>query len=79
MNRKIAVLFYTLLATHLAAADPVAPPPQAAAAGFLELGFDEDLEVRRISDTAPLATNGTQACGGNQLRRRALFASRMAF
>jgi beta-glucanase (GH16 family) len=42
MNRKIAVLFSTLLATHLAAADPVAPPPQAAAAGFRELGFDEE-------------------------------------
>jgi beta-glucanase (GH16 family) len=42
MNRKIAVFFSTLLATHLAAADPVAPPPQAAAAGFRELGFDEE-------------------------------------
>jgi beta-glucanase (GH16 family) len=44
MNTKIAVLFSTLLATHLVAADPVAPPPQAAAAGFRELGFDEELQ-----------------------------------
>jgi beta-glucanase (GH16 family) len=45
MNKTIAVLFSVLLATQLGAvADGIAPPPQAAAAGFRKLGFNEEFK-----------------------------------